>query len=140
MRSAVGPSANVRPVNEPARLQWVGGLMVCVGMALVLLAVAMPDTLGALYQLYSTLPTDAALNDASRFGAGLFGALTVGWGVTLHQLGRGIAVSRAAVIGAVVWFIVDSAASIALGFQWNALSNVGFLSMFLVLLPWRRPR
>ena len=48
--------------------------------------------------------------------------------------------SRAAVIGAVVWFIVDSAASIALGFQWNALSNVGFLSMFLVLLPWRRPR
>jgi hypothetical protein len=109
-------------------------------MALVLLAVAAPDTLGALYQLYSTLPTDATLNDASRFGAGLFGALTVGWGVTLHQLGRGIAVSRAAVIGAVVWFIVDGAASIALGFHWNALSNVGFLAMFLALLPWRRPR
>jgi hypothetical protein len=35
---------------------------------------------------------------------------------------------------------VDSGASIALGFRWNALSNVAFLAMFLVLLPWRSPR
>lgn len=140
MRATVSPSNYVRPANEPARLRWVGGLMVGFGMAFVVLAIAAPDILGALYQLYSTLPADAALNEASRFGAGLFGALTVGWGVTLHQLGRGVPVSRAAVFGAVVWFIVDSGASIALGFRWNALSNIAFLAMFLFLLPWRTPR
>jgi hypothetical protein len=108
------------------------------GLGFVALAVAAPDLLATLYALIAHGDTVVDMTAGTRLGAALFGALTVGWGLTLERLGRGEGVVRAAVIGIVVWYLVDSAASIALGFGWNALSNTGFVVVVVGLLrPWR---
>ncbi len=108
------------------------------GLGFVALAVAAPELLATLYTLAAHGDTVVDMTAGTRLGAGLFGALTLGWGLTLERLGRGDGVVRATVIGVVAWYLVDSAASIALGFGWNALSNTGFLVVVLAILrPWR---
>ncbi|MCU0618822.1 MAG: hypothetical protein MUF40_02810 [Gemmatimonadaceae bacterium] len=113
-------------------------MLTVAGLGFVALAVAAPDLLATLYALIAHGDTVVDMTAGTRLGAALFGALTVGWGLTLERLGRGDGVVRAAVIGIVAWYLVDSAASIALGFGWNALSNTGFVVVVLAILrPWR---
>lgn len=75
-----------------------------------------------------------------RFSVALMGAVTMGWGVTyhalfmaVHRLGAEAApVWRLATIGMIVWFVIDSTLSVAMGFWMNAVSNAGLAIGYLV--------
>ena len=125
------------PVAQPSLIA-ASRVLTIAGLAFVALAVAAPALLATFYALVASGDTVVDMTAGTRLGAGLFGALTFGWGLTLERLGRGDGVIRAAVIGIVAWYVVDSLASIALGFGWNALSNTGFVVVVLAILrPWR---
>jgi hypothetical protein len=118
-----------------ARASWV---LLVSGLGFTAAAVFAPAVLQAFYDLVATGGTVTLMEADARLGAALFGALTFGWGVTLQQLGRGARLVHATTVGALSWFVVDSAASVALGYGWNALSNLGFVVMILALLGRRR--
>ncbi len=96
-----------------------------------------PSVLDTLYTIAATSGTPVAIGGSAQIGASVAGALMVGWGVMLALLARGYAPPTAAVISDVAWFVVDSAASLFLGFGWNALSNILFLLLFLT--SWLHP-
>lgn len=90
----------------------------------------------------------AAMGDAQpefdrplRFAVGLMGAVTFGWGMTLH-VAFGAAhrlapdqarpVWAALTIVTLIWYVVDSAVSIAAGFALNAVSNTVFVIAYLI--------
>ncbi len=69
--------------------------------------------------------------------SGILGGVLVGWGLTYwilidrllpHQLGLLKAVITVPIV---VWFVIDSAGSIAAGGWLNAVLNLGFLAAFL---------
>ena len=109
-------------------------VLIVAGLGFVALAVAAPEALAWIYRLYASSGTVTTMDASARFGAALFGALTFGWGVTMQQLGRGRSATRAITVGALAWFVVDSAASVATGYAGNVLSNVAFVVLILVLL------
>jgi hypothetical protein len=86
-----------------------------------------------------------------RFSVALMGAVTMGWGVTYlalfsaaHRVGdQAGPVWRLATLGMIVWFVIDSALSVATGFWLNAVSNaglaVGYLAPVLATGVLRRP-
>lgn len=75
-----------------------------------------------------------------RYATALMGAVTLGWSLTLmaafraaHELGaraRGVWWALTAAIE--VWFVVDSALSVATGFALNVASNALFVALFLI--------
>ena len=73
-----------------------------------------------------------------RFSASIIGALTIGWALTLIPLvklahaSQGPNVWRALSFAVVAWYIVDSTVSVLAGVPGNAVSNTGFLLLFLV--------
>lgn len=136
--ATTAPAPVIAPGRTHPRLVAASRVLTIAGLAFVALAVAAPELLAAFYALVASGDTVVDMTAGTRLGAGLFGALTFGWGLTLERLGRGDDVVRAAVIGVVAWYVVDSLASIALGFGWNALSNTGFVAVVLAILrPWR---
>ncbi len=74
-----------------------------------------------------------------RFATALMGAVSLGWGLTLlaafsaaHRLGdQAGPVWRMITVAAVVWFVIDSALSVATGFWLNAVSNTGLILGYL---------
>jgi hypothetical protein len=119
--------------RHPGAVQ-AGLVLVVSGTAFVLASLLAPHLLLRAYDLLAHGPTVTTMDAAARLGAALFGSLTMGWGMMMHQLGAGVALTRAATIGAITWFVVDSICSVALGYAWNALSNVGFLLVTLLLV------
>jgi hypothetical protein len=78
--------------------------------------------------------------DELRFTAGLTGAVTLGWGMTLallisagHQLASA-AFWRSLVGVMAIWYVVDSAVSISTGFALNAVSNTVFVIGLMIPL------
>lgn len=74
---------------------------------------------------------------STRFGLGLQGALTLGWGMTMILLigaARTIGASlwRGLTIAVLIWYVIDSAISVATGFGLNAVSNTVFVIAFLI--------
>lgn len=75
-----------------------------------------------------------------RFTTGLMGAVTFGWGITLlatvraaDQLGAaGAPIWRLTTLGLLVWYVIDSAISVATGFALNAASNTVITAAFLL--------
>ncbi len=73
----------------------------------------------------------------------ILNGIVVGWGVLLWQVTTKIYVNhpdvgRSMILTSVgIWFVVDSAGSIAAGAPVNALLNITFLLMFFIPL-WRR--
>ena len=114
---------------EPSpRLRLVGLLFVVVGVGLASPAIFWPAALDLVYGVArSGPPLGAPLDETARFGAALAGALTLGWGWLIASYAGGRAFPQALRHAVLAWFVVDSVASLALGFGWNALSNVGFL-------------
>lgn len=127
------PAREPLTARHPGAVQ-AGLLLVALGTAFVLASLLAPHLLLRTYDLLAHGPTVTTMDAAARLGAALFGSLTVGWGMMMHQLGAGVALTRAATIGAITWFVVDSACSVALGYAWNALSNAGLLVVTLLLL------
>lgn len=81
-------------------------------------------------------------DEAMRFTLGVLGAVTIGWAVTLYaailaaiRLGPEGRPVWLLLVGAVlVWFVVDSALSIATGFGLNVIPNTAFAGAFLAAL------
>lgn len=79
----------------------------------------------------------AALSREAILGTALAGAVMVGWGVLMlglakdERLSKEPRVWRLMTTSVVVWFVVDSAASVFAGASVNALSNASFLALFL---------
>lgn len=122
---------------------WMNGW--CWGVALfglVLAGAGLEATSGPTRLIFGLLngPESLELNAQMRFSVALMGAVTLGWALTLraalgaaHQLGehagptwRGITASL------LVWYVVDSALSVATGFGLNAVSNSVILAAFLL--------
>ena len=75
------------------------------------------------------------------FTTSLMGAVTFGWSVALYTSFRAIwlleressaSVWRILSVGVVIWYIIDSVASVANGFGLNAVSNTLFTVLFFV--------
>ncbi len=86
-------------------------------------------------------PAPFAPTPSLRFGFGLMGAVTMGWGGTLlvtfkalHLLDRPRATPLWRVLVGVVlaWFAIDSTISITNGFWMNAVSNMLLTILFLI--------
>ncbi len=84
-----------------------------------------------------------AMTPPLRFGYGLMGAVTFGWGLTVlavasasHLLPVAAArvVWRRIALALVAWFVVDTTISVATGFALNGVSNTVFLLAFLAIL------
>jgi hypothetical protein len=125
--------AGVRPMLVSSlRLQLAGWFFVAVGLGLAVPALFAPSLLDSVYDVVRTgTPIAAPLDASARFGAALAGALTLGWGWCIVMVGAGRPFATALRHGVLAWFVVDSAASLLLGFGGNAVSNLGF-----VLVTW----
>lgn len=109
-------------------LKW-GGLAT-MGFGLGFVALLMwPEALEVLYALAGP-GQDPTMTPSALIGVAIYGGLMVGWGLTMHLAGRDVHVAKAAAAGLVAWWVVDSGASIALGFPMNAVSNLAFLLVF----------
>lgn len=79
------------------------------------------------------------MTDPLRFACAVLGAVSIGWGITLHaaidaaqRLGAaGGPVWRMTLIGVVTWFVIDSCLSVATGFGLNVIPNLVLLIGFL---------
>lgn len=109
-------------------LKWGGLATVGFGLGFVAL-LFVPEALEWLYALAGP-GMDTTMTPTGLAGVAIYGGLMVGWGLTMHLAGRGVHVAKAAAAGLVAWWVVDSGASIALGFPYNAVSNLGFLVVF----------
>jgi hypothetical protein len=109
---------------------------------LVLAGAGFSATDGAAVALHDLMGTEPfAPSPSMRFGFGLMGAVTMGWGGTLyaafkalHALDRAQAASiwRMLVSVVLVWFLIDSSISIVTGFGLNAVSNTVLTTLLLI--------
>lgn len=112
-------------------LKWGGLMTIGFGLGFVVL-LFVPEALSALYALAGP-GQDTTMTPTAMVGVAIYAGMMVGWGLTLHLAGRRVHIARAAAAGLLAWWVVDSGASIALGFPNNALSNCGFLAVFAPL-------
>ena len=109
---------------------------------LVLTGAAFEATSGPVRLLFAALhgPEPLDLTAQMRFSEAVLGAVTLGWSVTLmaaiqaaNLLGdRGRPVWGLIVARVVVWWVIDSALSVATGYGLNAVPNTVFLGAFLL--------
>jgi len=118
----------------------------CMGVGifgLILYGVGYPATTSMAAAVFSVLgnplPTDPGRY--MRFATSLMGAVTAGWAVTYYAAFRaawmldGVARAdlwRGLTLGVVMWYVIDSIASIANGFALNAVSNTALLVAYLI--------
>jgi hypothetical protein len=78
-----------------------------------------------------------------RFSTSLMGAVTFGWGATCYIAFRALwlidrnaaaPLWRSLMVATIIWYVIDSTASVATGFALNAVSNTLFTVAFLVPL------
>jgi hypothetical protein len=111
---------------------WAAGVMI---FGLVLAGGAFEATDGLLRALLTLFgnPLPEVMDAHHRFGFGLMGAVSLGWGLTffgafkaLHALDAKTAapIWRFMNIGIFAWFVIDSYISVATGFWMNAVSNI----------------
>lgn len=88
-------------------------------------------------------PLPADIDAHHRFAIGLMGAVTMGWGLTyfatfkaLFELepAKAAPIWRWVLFASLVWYVIDSAISIATGFWMNAVSNTALLVLLLIPL------
>jgi hypothetical protein len=109
---------------------------------LVLAGVGFPATDGIAAALFNFIgPEPYAPTQPLRFGIGLMGAVTMGWGgmffvafKALHGLDAAQAAPlwRLTVVVGLVWLAIDSSISISTGFWMNAISNLVFTLLLLI--------
>lgn len=118
----------------------------CVGIAvfgLVMLGTGWPASDGAARAVFALFgsPLPVEPDRYLRFTASLIGAVTLGWAVVLYAAFRALwaldhataaPIWRALTLGAVIWYVTDSAASIANGFALNAVSNTLIMALLFV--------
>lgn len=125
---------------------WLSAWAVFVTLfGLVLAGGAFAATDGLISMLFTLFgnPLPADLDPHHRFAIGLMGAVTMGWGLTyfgafkaLFALDKVTAapIWRYLLMVSLVWYVIDSAISIATGFLMNAVSNTLLIVLFLIPL------
>lgn len=117
---------------------WCWGVM---AFGALLVTGAIPGLDGAaraLFVLFSGDPATADVFDhpAVRFGVGIQGALTIGWGLTMLALVQTPSVGarewRMLSLALMAWYVIDSAISVSTGFWLNAVSNTVLIVAFLI--------
>jgi hypothetical protein len=118
---------------------WCGGVAL---FGVVLAGGAFPATSAPCEALLDLLNGAAALDmePPLRFAMALLGAVTLGWSLTLRvaigaadALGpRGRPVWAGLTTAVIVWYVADSALSVATGFALNAVSNTLVAALFLL--------
>jgi hypothetical protein len=121
----------------------------CAGVALfgvVLAAGGLPATDGPVRLILTLLSGGEApqFSGALRFSLAVMGAVSIGWAITLWAAiaaaGRmgpaGAGLWRGVAASVLVWFLVDSALSVATGYWRNLIPNVLLLTGFFVPV-WR---
>ncbi len=108
---------------------------------LVLAGAGMPALDGIATFIFAIVgASDVVWTPELRFATALMGAVTLGWGMTLLTAiraavtlgGQGAPVWRGLLIATLVWFVIDSAMSIATGFWLNAVSNAIISAAFVI--------
>ncbi|AOF99103.1 MULTISPECIES: hypothetical protein [Blastomonas] len=121
---------------------WCGAVMV---FGLVLMSGAFEATGQVANILFDILdgPGPVTWDPALRFSLALMGAVTLGWGATVLAVVRGtgdmpaaqaLALWRGITAALLLWYVVDSALSVATGFWRNALSNTVLIGWYLLLM------
>ncbi len=121
---------------------WCGAVMV---LGLVLMSGAFEATGQVANILFDILdgPGPVTWDPALRFSLALMGAVTLGWGATVLAVVRGtgdmpaaqaLALWRGITAALLLWYVVDSALSVATGFWRNALSNTVLIGWYLLLM------
>lgn len=122
---------------------------IVIGVGLILAAGAWPPLAAPLVFLADLIiwPLDGLQTlgaSETRVFMAISGGVMVGWGVTLWKLADYLisehlaAVRSITMTGLYSWFVVDSIGSVAAGVPLNALANVSFVVLFLLVF--RRPR
>lgn len=122
---------------------WMVGWCCAVGFfGLVLAASAFDATSGPTRILFGLLDDRVVFDPGPhlRFSLAVLGAVTVGWSLTLlaavqaaNQLGDQARSVWVLVTGSlVVWYVIDTALSLATGFGLNVIPNTIFLAVFLL--------
>ena len=119
-------------------MAWCGGVL---AFGALLVTAAIPGVDGAaraLFVLFSNNSVDQAIFEqpAVRFGLGLQGALTIGWGLTMFALLQaantvGAPLWRALTFAVLAWYVIDSAISVSTGFWINAVSNTTLVAAYM---------
>lgn len=114
---------------------WCWGVFV---FGVVLALSAVPGANAAPRAVITLIGGDPALLDqpALQFAFGLQGALTMGWAIMMFGMLSvadigGAPVWRSMTFGMAVWYVIDSAISVATGLPLNAVSNTLLLVTFL---------
>ena len=121
---------------------WCGAVMV---FGLVLMSGAFEATGQVANILFDILdgPGPVTWDPVLRFSLALMGAVTLGWGATVLAVVRGtgdmpaaqaLALWRGITAALLLWYVVDSALSVATGFWRNALSNTVLIGWYLLLI------
>ena len=126
--------------------KWLGAWAVLVtvfGLVLAGGAFAATDGLtAALFALFGN-PLPADIDAHHRFAIGLMGAATMGWGLTFWAAFKALfaldaltaaPIWRFVLFASLVWYVIDSAISVATGFWMNAVSNTLFIVMLMIPL------
>ena len=119
---------------------WSIGIVV---FGLILYGVGYPATTSLAGSIFAALgnPLPDGPDRYLRFTTSLMGAVTAGWGLTLYAAFRALWAAdsdpttstwRRLTLAMIVWFVIDSGASIANGFALNAGSNVVLMIAYLV--------
>jgi hypothetical protein len=140
------PAAPILPssMEDDMNSFWTNWLKIwCVGViafAAALTAAAFPATDGFARFYYDLVywPLDGASTfcEEARFTVAILGAVTLGWGLLMLgcvSLGEkiGAPMWRLMFQSMTVWFVVDSAVSIAAGVPGNAIANTAIYAEFL---------
>ena len=118
----------------------------CIGVGvfgLVLFGAGWPTTDKVARAIFALFGNSLALEPDRylRFAISLMGAVTFGWAVTLYAAfraawlidhGGAAPIWRIVTIGAAIWYVIDSTASIANGFAANAASNTIVVVAYLI--------
>jgi hypothetical protein len=125
---------------------WRNWLMVwCVGVlvfGLVLAGGAFDATSGPVRLIYLQGPEDLVLDPAMRFTLAVMGCVSIGWAVTMFLMIRAARLLGAQArpiwmgltVGVVVWFVTDSALSIATGYGLNVVPNMFLMVTYIVAI------
>lgn len=136
--------------TEQKGLRLAAAVTILTGLALAL--AAWPPLAGPIRLLADLLiwPLDGSQTLAApetRLALAIGGGLMAGWGTMIWQLAGAPhacdpdTTRRIVLTSLLVWFAVDSTASVAAGAALNVLANAGFLALFLLpILALRRHR